>query len=371
MQQLFGLAPAQAGISDGNAMLKSHAFPPRLFPGMQVAFEHEAHDGLATFTKLPQHFMGDETLAGVIFLGIVMRTVDHDRAGDAFSGDRSLSFGNILCFVVRSSASAAKHDMAVGIAHGFDDGSLAVGIDANEVVWGAGGSHGIDGDMEAAFSAVLKTNRHGHATGHFSMRLAFGCTGTDRRPADEVGDVLWTDGVQQFRSAREAQLIDLEENRSGQLHPRCDIAGPVEMRVIDQAFPSDCGAWLFKICPHHDQEAIAQSIGHGLQFGGIFIGRSGIMDGARADDYQKTVSVLSMEDSTNGFSGFNNEGSRLIGNRKFGLDGARGGQRLNFDNMLIVDGSTHDMVASVSVLNGPGRGGSTVANRTVKVHTGC
>lgn len=133
----------------------------------------------------------------MIFLGIVMRTVDHDGTGDAFSGNRGLSFCNLLCFVVRSSASAAKHDMAVGVAHGSDDGGLAIGIDADEVVWGAGGRHGIDGDLQTAFCPVLESHRHGDSTGHFSMGLAFGRAGPDGRPTDEVGDVLRADRIQQ------------------------------------------------------------------------------------------------------------------------------------------------------------------------------
>src|SRR6185312_11244869 len=62
-----------------------------------------------------------------------------------------------------------------------------------------------------------------------------------------------------------AQLIDFEENRPSQLHSRRDIAGPVEMRVINQALPSDGGSGFFKVSPHHDQAAVTQGIGNWLQ----------------------------------------------------------------------------------------------------------
>lgn len=61
MQQLFGLAPTQTGIGNGDAMLKGHTFLPGLFAGVQVAFKHKAHDGLTAFPKLLQDFARDES----------------------------------------------------------------------------------------------------------------------------------------------------------------------------------------------------------------------------------------------------------------------------------------------------------------------
>lgn len=42
------------------------------------------------------------------------------------------------------------------------------------------------------------------------------------------------------------------------------------------------------------------------------------------------------------FSGFDHEGRGLIGNQKFGLDDARGRQRLDVNDMLVVDRSIHE-----------------------------
>jgi hypothetical protein len=65
------------------------------------------------------------------------------------------------------------------------------------------------------------------------------------------------------------------------------------------------------------------------------------MDGAWSYNDQEPVTILSMENSANRFSGFNDECRSLIGNRQFGLNGARGWQRLDFYNVLIVDRSIH------------------------------
>ncbi len=352
-----GLFPAQTGIGNGDTMLKSYAFFPGLFAWIQVAFEHQSHDGLPTFTELPQNLLGDESLASMIFLGVVVRTVDHDRAGDAFVRDGGFGFGNVFLFVVGLAATTTQDDVAVGIPHGPDDRCLAVGIDADKVVGSTGRNHGIDGNLKTAFGPIFEPDWHGDTACHFAMRLAFCRTGTDRRPTNKVGDVLRADRIQQLRSAGKAQLIDLEENRSSQLDSGRDVAGPVQMGIVDQAFPADGGPWLFKVGSHHDQETVAQGVGYGLQLDGILIGGVGVMDGARSDDHKKPVTVLSMEDPANGFSGFNDQRGGLIGDRQFGLDGARRGKRLDFNNMLIVDRSIHDDHATDSPkMIRPGKG---------------
>lgn len=193
-------------------MKEGDTFFPCLSAGIEVAFKHETHDGLPAFTELPQNLVGDQALTRVIFLGVVVRTIDHDRTSDAFSGDRGFSPRDMFLLVVRPSPTTTEDDMAVGIAHGSDDRSLAVGIDTDEMVRGASGGHRVDCDLQTSFGPIFKSDRHGQAAGHFSMSLAFRGASPDRRPTDQVGGVLRADRIQQLRSARKAQLIDLEEN---------------------------------------------------------------------------------------------------------------------------------------------------------------
>ena len=65
------------------------------------------------------------------------------------------------------------------------------------------------------------------------------------------------------------------------------------------------------------------------------------MDRAGADNDEQAFTVLSMQDVPDGFSGFHHEGSGLIGNRELGLDLARGRQRFDFNDMLVVERSLH------------------------------
>ena len=71
------------------------------------------------------------------------------------------------------------------------------------------------------------------------------------------------------------------------------------------------------------------------------------MNRAGAHDDQKPVAVLSMKNAANRFSGFHDERRGLISNREFGLDGAGRGQRLNLNNVLIVDRSIHGLLYSI------------------------
>jgi hypothetical protein len=70
------------------------------------------------------------------------------------------------------------------------------------------------------------------------------------------------------------------------------------------------------------------------------------MDGAGADDDDQALAVLPMQNAANGVSGFNNQRGCLVGNRELGFDGARGWERLDFDNVLVVERSLHSSVFS-------------------------
>lgn len=191
-------------MGQGDALL------PGLFAGVEIAFEHQAHDGLATVAELAEDFAGHDTLTPVIFAGVVVRAVDHNWANDAFAGHRGFRARNMLGVVVCFSASATQHDMPIGIAHRSDDRRLAFGVDPDKMVRSSRSGHRIDGDLKAPFRSILEAHRHREAAGHLAMCLAFGRSGADRGPADEVGDILWADGVEQFGAAGHAGLIDLQ-----------------------------------------------------------------------------------------------------------------------------------------------------------------
>lgn len=109
-------------------------FFPGLFSRLQIAFKHEAHDGVAALAELPEHFTSDEALASMIFVGIVVGAVDHDRSSDAFTRHGCLGLGDMFFAIVRPAASASEDDMTIGVAHGPNNGGLPIGVDPDEMV---------------------------------------------------------------------------------------------------------------------------------------------------------------------------------------------------------------------------------------------
>jgi hypothetical protein len=65
------------------------------------------------------------------------------------------------------------------------------------------------------------------------------------------------------------------------------------------------------------------------------------MNRAGTNDHQQAFTILSMQHPADGFSCLNDESSRLVGDGQFRFDGARGGQRLDFYDVLVVDGFIH------------------------------
>ena len=65
------------------------------------------------------------------------------------------------------------------------------------------------------------------------------------------------------------------------------------------------------------------------------------MDRAGADDHQQALTVLAMQNAANGIPGFNDQRGGLVGNRQCCLDRSRGGQRLDFNDVLVIEWSLH------------------------------
>ena len=195
--------------------------------------------------------------------------------------------------------------------------------------------------MQTAFRPVLEPDGHGHAARHFPVRLALRRAGTDRSPTDKIGDVLWANGIEQLGGAGHTRLIDLEESRPGKLHPSGDIAGAVQMRIVDESLPADRRPGFFKIGPHYDEEPVANRVRQRLEFYRIFEGGFRIMDRAGTNDDEEPVAILTVEDPTDCFPCFHNQRGDIVGDRKFGLDGPWGGQCLDFYDVLVVERSIH------------------------------
>ena len=185
--------------------------------------------------------------------------------------------------------------MAVGVAAGFHDGRLAFVVNAEEGLGGTGGDQGIHGGLRVAVGAVLETHRHREAGGHLPMGLAFGSAGANGGPGYEVGKVLRDDGIQEFGSRIEAGFGDFHQQAPGAVQAVLNLVGIVKVGVVNQAFPADGSARLFKINAHHHEHPVAELFNQRLEARGVIQGRRVVVYGTGADDNGKAV-IIAVQD---------------------------------------------------------------------------
>ena len=135
------------------------------------------------------------------------------------------------------------------------------------------GTHRVDRDLQAAVGAVLQTDGHGQAAGHFAVRLRFRRARANGRPGDEVGDVLRHDGIEKFRGRRQTHADDFEQQPARDLQPGFDVLRTVEVRIVDQTLPADGRARFLKIDAHDDFHLAGKFLPQRVQPGRVFRAR--------------------------------------------------------------------------------------------------
>ena len=134
------------------------------------------------------------------------------------------------------------------------------------------------------------------------MGLTFRRPGTDRGPADQISDVLRNNGIEQFRCSRHPLPGEIQQQSPGPPQTGVDVVGVVEMGVIDQSLPTNRGARLLEIHPHHHLELILQALADRSQALGILPGSLDVMNRAGAHHHQQTL-ITATEDLLNAPAG--------------------------------------------------------------------
>ena len=81
------------------------------------------------------------------------------------------------------------------------------------------------------------------------MRLRFRGPGADGRPADQILQVLWRDGIQRFGGQRQAEGGDIEQQLAGDVQALGNLECIVEVRVVDQILSSQPWFLAFRSRP--------------------------------------------------------------------------------------------------------------------------
>lgn len=119
------------------------------------------------------------------------------------------------------------------------------------------------------------------------MDLALCGAGTDGAPGDKIRDVLTVHHIQKFGGDRQFKFGNLLQQMTGHTQAFVGTETTVQIRVGNQAFPANNGAWLFKIHPHQDAQIVFQFVVQFRQASGVFQCGFGIVNRAGADDHQK------------------------------------------------------------------------------------
>ena len=88
------------------------------------------------------------------------------------------------------------------------------------------------------------------------MHLALGGARADCAPGDQVAQVLGRDYVEELAAGWQAEAVDVDQQLPRDTQTFVDAESLIQVRVVDQAFPADCGAWLLEVDPHHDFQGV-------------------------------------------------------------------------------------------------------------------
>ena len=116
------------------------------------------------------------------------------------------------------------------------------------------GTDGIDRDLHIPARTIFKTDRTRETAGKLPMALALGCAGANGAPADQIGDVLRRDQVQIFSGGGEAHAIDIQQQLARAAQAFVDVERVVEVRIVDEAFPTNRGTGFLEIHTHHHKD---------------------------------------------------------------------------------------------------------------------
>ena len=138
------------------------------------------------------------------------------------------------------------------------------------------------------------------------MGLRFGRSGTNSGPRNEIGNVLGSDWIQQFRGGRDSEIYDISKKVPGYAQPFVDIFRAVEVRVHDQTFPTQRCARFLEIDAHNQANAVFYPLLEGREALTIFQAAIRVVDRAGPDHEQETV-IVAKDDSVDFLSGLRNE----------------------------------------------------------------
>src|SRR5262245_42581273 len=142
----------------------------------------------------------------------------------------------------------------------------------------------IDGYLDVTVGSVLDPNRHREAAHELAMDLAFGRASTDGAPTDRVRIELTEGGIEKFRASRQPERRNVDQKLARQAQPVIDAIAPVEIRIVDQPFPTDHRPWLFEVHAHDDEQIAGITLHDAAQAPRVLEPCDGVVNRTRTHD---------------------------------------------------------------------------------------
>ena len=180
----------------------------------------------------------------------------------------------------------------------------------------AGGLDRVDCGGEIAIGPVLEAQGHGQTGCHLPVGLALGGAGSDRRPANQVGDVLGRNGIEELGCGRQTEVQDIAEKGAGEMKAASDVAGAIEMRIHDQSLPAHRCSRLFEIDPHDEKQVIGYFTSQTGQALSVFMTGFNIVDRAGAD-HDEEAAIVTEDDAMYLLTGPGDQVGLIRGRRDF------------------------------------------------------
>ena len=225
--------------------------------------------------------------------------------------------------------------MAVGIAAGMHNGGMPRFGYRQEVMRMTCRANRVDGDFQIAVRTVFETDRTRQAAGEFAVYLTFRRPRTDRAPRNQVRVILRRNHVEELRRSGHAHIVQRQQQAARLTQAVVDVERTVQVRVVNQTFPTHRRARFFKIHAHHNQQFFFIFLAQHQQTFGVFQGGFGVVDGTRTDNHQQAV-VLAVNQIGDFMPRAVYQPRRFIRNRQLVQMGNRRQQLFDFSNLNIV-----------------------------------
>ena len=168
-----------------------------------------------------------------------MAAVDHDVLAYASLRQRLLALFNVSQIEIGPLAATAQHHVCVRVTAGRHHRYLTVTVNAQKTMGTGNGLHRIDRHHKTTVCAILETHRGRQAGGHLPMSLGFSGARANRRPGNQILQILRGNWIERLGRGGQTQVCNIQQQLATDAQPLFDLKRVIKVRVVDQPFPSD------------------------------------------------------------------------------------------------------------------------------------